>query len=205
MSRAQIKTDNSYFEEKVRLRIDNLPAADPLIVLDMYAGTGRIWEEVRRRTGRNIKTLGIEKRKIDGRIYLRGDNEKFNLDFNRFHVIDVDAYGIPFLQLKNVFRKTRVPMTIFITFIRTCYGRLPDALLESLGFSRRMYRKIRAIFYYNGDQKFLCFLGNMGVRNIKLYRTSDGDKNYGCIKINENSTLQFKDKTSRIITRQKSK
>ena len=186
MSRVQTKTDNSHFGEKVKLRVDNLPDKDPVLVLDMYAGSGRIWTEVKKITGRNIEVIGIEKKKISGKVYLRGDNKKFVMDYDQFDIIDLDAYGVPFAQIEKIFAHGSCKKFItFITFIQSQWGVLPRGLLNSMGYTPAMIKKIPTIFNRTGQQKFLQYLGNKGVTTVRIYHTADFRKNYLCIKINE--------------------
>lgn len=171
-------TDNSFFYEKVKLRIDNLPDVDPVRVLDMYAGYGRIWNYIRKTTGRDIEVLSIEKRKIPGKIYLCGDNLKYNLDYNLFDVIDVDAYGVPFAQIERIMKALRKQTIFFVTFIPSQWGALPRQMLNVLGYSPQMIKKIPTLFYRNSQEKFLRYLAHRGVRRVKLYFAPFLKKNY---------------------------
>lgn len=179
------KTDNSYFEEKVKLRIDNLPDRNPIRVLDMYSGTGSIWDHIKAHTDKNIEVLAIEKRDIKGRIYLHGDNSKYRLDYDYFDVIDLDAYGVPFEQLEDVFARCRAKMIIHVTYIQSQYGRLPVKMLEAIGYTRPMVKKIPTLFNKDGQKKFLNYLAVRGVKNIKIYDTVNHRKTYATFKINE--------------------
>ena len=133
-----VQTDSSFFETKVKLRIDNLPAGD-CNVLDCYAGTGLIWRTIKERTKRRINVLGMDLKKLQG-IYLQGDNLKFlaSMDISRFNIIDLDAYGVPYSQLEIIFsRKLQAETIIFVTFIQSIYGRLPHRMLRSWVIARR--------------------------------------------------------------------
>jgi hypothetical protein len=98
-----VKTDNSFFEEKMKLRVKNLPEGNPLRVLDLYSGNGLIWSEIEKRTGREIRVLRIDRERGRRGTYLIGNNLKFNLDPGAFDVVDVDAWGVPFRQLEKIF------------------------------------------------------------------------------------------------------
>lgn len=182
---SKVLTDNSFLREKVKLRADNLPDKDTVMVLDMYAGYGHIWDQIRKTTGRNIEVLGIEKRKIAGKIYLQGDNTKFEVDYNQFDVIDLDAYGVPFGQIERIMKRTRKEMTIFVTFIQSQWGVLPLGLLKALGYTPPMVKKIPTMFNHNGQEKLFRYLSKSGITSIKIYHTADLRKNYLCFKINE--------------------
>ncbi len=182
MSKA--KTDNSHFAAKVQLRLDHLPAEDPIRVLDCFGGKGRIWREIRRQLpGRQIEVTRIEiKRGLPG-IYLCGDNRKYlqTLDLDKYKVIDLDAYRVPFDQLEILFgRPQRKARAVFVTFIQTVMGQLPLGMLERIGYPRPMVRKCPTMFGRNGIEKLKAYLAQNGVGAIDIVRCRDGsnDKHY---------------------------
>lgn len=67
----------------------------------MFSDNGLIWEEIEKRTGREILILRIDRERNKRGTYLIGNNLKFDLDYEAFDVVDVDAYGVPFGQLKE--------------------------------------------------------------------------------------------------------
>lgn len=72
-----VKTENSYFEEKVLLRLRFLPEGqDPVRVLDCFSADGKLWEAIKARTQQRIQVLRIEKLPDKKGIYLKGDNLK---------------------------------------------------------------------------------------------------------------------------------
>ena len=177
-----VQTDNSFLETKVKLRIDNLPAGD-CNVLDCYTGTGLIWRTIKERTQRRINVLGMDLKKFNG-IYLQCDNLKFlaSMDISKFNIIDLDAYGVPYDQLKIIFsRKLKQETIVFVTFIQSLYGRLPNEMLEELGYSLSMIKKCPAIFFRNGFEKFKQYLAIKGIGQIKHY--SHKKKHYLCFSI----------------------
>lgn len=178
MSRDQTKTDHSHFDEKLKLRIENLPKSNPLKVLDLFSGNGQLWEEIQKRTGREILTLRIDKEKGKRGIYLMGDNRKFKLDFAQFDIVDLDAYGIPFYQLERVLSGPSRPKRIFITFIQSQFGRIPRGMLQALGYSDAMVKKIPTLFDKEGREKLLRYLAGKGIKSCKVYSSADGHKNY---------------------------
>ena len=183
-----VQTDNSFFETKVKLRIDNLPARE-CSVLDCYTGTGLIWRTIKEKTKRRINVLGMELKKLHG-IYLQGDNLKFlaSMDISRFNIIDLDAYGVPYEQLKIIFSRKLQPETVvFVTFIQSVYGRLPNKMLKELGYSPAMIRKCPTIFFRNGFEKFKQYLAIKGIGQIKHY--SHKKKHYLCFSIKKNELL----------------
>lgn len=104
MNKGLTKTDNSFLQDKIALRINNLPKQDKLKVLDCYAGDNIIWNNIKRIiSNREINILKIEQKSKSG-IYLKGDNIKYlkTIKINEFDIIDLDAYGIPYKQLNII-------------------------------------------------------------------------------------------------------
>ena len=168
----ETKTDNSYIKEKVLLRLEIVEniKKNEINVLEMFAGDGVIWKELEKLTNKTINILKIEKKANAKGVYLRGDNKKFipMFDFSNFDVIDIDAYGIPIKQLKEVFKK-KYKGYVIVTAIQTGMGRLPNDLLYSLGYSKEMIKKCQTLFSLNGIDKLKKFLGNNGVKKITGY------------------------------------
>ena len=181
-----VQTDNSFFEVKVKLRLDNLPAG-PCRVLDCFGGTGRIWDEIKRRKpNKKIEVLRIDqKNDIDG-IYLKGKNEKFLavLEPDDFTVIDLDAYGVPYKQLQWLFAgRNKKRKVIFLTFIQNIFGCLPTGLLMELGYTAAMIDKCPTLFYRNGFEKLADYLALHGVKTIRHYSDLADRKHYVCFDI----------------------
>lgn len=183
MSSPQI--DNTYFDVKVQLRAENLPSG-PVRVLDCFSGTGRIWNEVRRRCpGRDIHVTRIDSRRDLPGIYLRGDNRKYlaSMNLDAFNVIDLDAYGAPFDQLELLFgRGQNTPKRVFVTMTKVCS--LPYGMLEQLGYSRAMIGRCPSVFSLNIHVKVRNYLAVKGVREgvfcTAEHRTS---KEYFCFDL----------------------
>lgn len=189
MSKAATKTDNSYFDAKVRLRLDNLPAGPEISVLDCFAGHGLLWRAVRRRAvGRKISVLSIDEKPQATGLHLVGDNMKFlpTMDLTGFNVIDLDVYGIPIKQLRLILsRPLRTGVTIFVTFIQSMFGVLPSRFLEDLGYTRRMIRRAPMLVNRNCQDKLLQWLALYGIQSVEIYSTADKKKTYLCMKINK--------------------
>ena len=183
MNMSKVQTDNSYLETKVKLRLENLPAGT-CNVLDCYAGTGHIWKIIKQRARKKkFNVIGIELKEKQG-VYLQGDNRKFlsSMDLTRFNVIDLDAYGVPYHQLKILFTKRLRPGTVvFVTFIQILYGGLPHGMLSDIGYRLSMVKKCPALFYKNGFEKFKQFLAINGIGQIRHY--SYQKKHYLCFKV----------------------
>jgi hypothetical protein len=124
-------------------------------------------------TGREINTLPIDTTNSDGFFYLPGDNRSFLsiIDLSRFNVVDLDAYGIPYDQLKILFDRG-YKGCVFVTFIQTGWGAMPWGLLTDLGFSREMIERIPTLFAQRasgiGWGFFKEWLASHGVKTIRL-------------------------------------
>jgi hypothetical protein len=175
---SKVQTDHSYFEEKVKLRLDGLPDKNPLKVLDMFSGNGLIWSEIEKRTGREILVLRIDRKRGKRGAYLVGDNRKFNFDFSEFDVVDLDGYGVPFSQLEKIFASEKKPRVVFLTFIQSEWGTLPRKMLNHLGYTDSMIKKIPTLFNRRGQGKFLQYLALRGVPKVQISYTQDKRKNY---------------------------
>jgi len=175
------KTDNSHLSLKVRLRIQHLPAHGDIRVMDCFTGKGLIWRQVKAATGRNIYTLPIDIRKDIG-FHLPGDNLGYlaTLTLSKYDIVDLDAYGIPYRQLKMLFER-QYHGIVFVTFIQAIYGQLPYGMLEEVGFTRAMIEKCPSIFAGRGWEFFLEWVANNGV--TELYHHSHGRKHYLCFNL----------------------
>lgn len=176
----KVATDNSHFNLKVKLRLENLPAPDQINVLDLFSGEGLLWTEIKNQSKKQITTLRIDvKTNIKG-LYLKGDNLKFfnSLDLNDFHCIDVDAYGVPYKQLKEILTRNYKGI-IFITYIQSVFGKLPKKMLMDLNYTERMINKAPTLFDKNGLQKLNDWLSLYDIKKIKRY--SIGRKHYSVI------------------------
>lgn len=169
MSSKNKKTDNSHTEDKVMLRLETveLIKKDEVNVLEAYAGSGIIWKQVQARTKKKINILKIEMKDNKKGVYLKGDNSKFIplFDYSIYDIIDFDAYGVPYFQLKTVFLK-EFKGFVHVTFIQSGMGSMPNGLLEDLGYTKEMIKKCRTLFSKNGMQKMCSFLANNGVKKI---------------------------------------
>lgn len=187
MSKAATKTDNSCFNAKVQLRLNNLPDRKEISVLDCFAGDGLIWSAVRNRSrDKKISVLPIDQKKNSGQINLQGDNMKFiaTMDLAGFDVIDLDAYGSPIKQLRLLLRRPlKHGVILHITFIQTVMGALPHQFLADLGYPKTMVKKIKTLFLRNGQTKFLEWLSLHGIKNVKFWSDPAKKKTYLCTKI----------------------
>jgi hypothetical protein len=101
------------------------------------------------------------------------------MDLSKFDVIDLDAYGVPFKQLKIIFmqnEKKKLDVIVFVTFIQTMFGALPRAFLKECGYPNKMVRKIPTLFNKNGMDKMKLYLALNGVS--KIHYKGIKNKNY---------------------------
>jgi hypothetical protein len=160
-----VKTDNSYLEDKIQLRLGMLPAKD-ITVLDCYGGYGHIWKEIAKRFPHKIKRTGIDKEKRPHT--LQGDNLKWllSLDLSKYDVIDLDAYGIPYEQLRVLFRRGYRGV-VFVTAIQSVMGQLPKRMLSDHGISGRAFSLCPTIWGKVGFELLLGYLAENGVESIR--------------------------------------
>jgi len=159
------KTNNSFLGNKVRLRLNYLPKNPS--VLDCYGGARLIWRAVEELSGCSVRYIGIDKIDYGVGFYLDGDNLGYlrGMDLSRFNVIDLDAYGVPYEQLKAVFERG-YKGRVFVTFIQSLYRIIPGGLLADIGFTPEMRQACPTIFGKRGWQYFQEWLAKNGVRAI---------------------------------------
>jgi len=163
------KVASTYLADKVALRANHLPEQSPLSVLDAYAGQGIVWNAVKKISGREIRVLPVD---MDlGTVFgLWGDNCVYleSLDLERFDIIDLDAYGMPYEQLAILFRRHYCGY-VFVTFIQSDYnpyGGTPRGLLCGVGFTQKMIEKSPVLYGRRAYQYLLEWLAIQGVKKV---------------------------------------
>jgi len=178
------KTDNSYIEEKVEIRNDitKLINKKKINVLELYSGGGVLWEKVKENTNKQINILKVDIKDNKKGVYLKGDNRKFYplFNFENYDIIDIDAYGVPYQQLKAIFSKGFNGYVV-VTFIQSVMGNLPNEMITSIGYSKEMIKKCKSIFNKNGIEKMKMFLAKNEVKKITGFFL--GRKNYFYFKL----------------------
>jgi len=180
MSKATTKTNNDplAIEKKIQLRVNSIKNidSDEVRVLECFGGEGVLWKKVQERTGRSIVSLSIDTQKYN-RFQYKGDSLKVlpNIDLSKFHVIDLDSYGIPFNHCKIILNKYYAGI-IHCTVIQSGMGILPSGLLNESGFTRAMIKKARTLLCKKGGDLFKNWLAVRGVRSIEILNL--GRKNY---------------------------
>ena len=164
------QTDNSYLADKIALRLSMLPQKEILNVVDAFHGKGTIWKNISKKYEGKIRITKIDiESKNNNDFVLMGDNKKYlsSLSLKKYDVIDLDAYGVPYDQLKIVFDRDFKGI-VFVTFIQSVMGRLSNGLLNDLGYTDDMIDKCPMLLCRNGKIKFLNWLGLNGVNTITM-------------------------------------
>ena len=150
--------------------MQNLPDKDPLVVLDSFSANARIWSKIARMTGRKISLTRIDMDKHRKGVYLVGDNMRImqSLDLSVYDVIDLDAYGIPYDQIKLLFER-KVKAAVFVTFIQSMLNRLPNNMLLDFGYTKNMIDAAPSLLSRNGFGKLKELLALSGVNKISYH------------------------------------
>lgn len=167
------------------LRYNSVKTKKKVMVLDAFTGKGNVWEEVNKRHG-NITIIGIEKQ-IDKnkKNTIVGDNRKIlkEFDCSSFDVIDLDTYGVPAIQIHDILSNNSVKegTIVFYTCIVVNKGRLPNLLLNRLGYTGDMVKKVPTLFARNWFDKFCQFIATYGIKKIFDVSKKNGTrkKHYG--------------------------
>ena len=191
MSKTQTKKiDNSHLMDEVDLRINHLPRKKKITVLDTFHGAGTIWKSVQRKTKKEIQVIGIDKEPGKGSgLQLKGDNTKFmpTMDLSLYDVIDLDTYGIPCQILREIIKNgtAKKGTVIFATFTRTYKGKMPNRMLEDLGYSKAMIKKAPILLSLHPFKKFTQFLALHGIDRIYYIERDKQCKYYLCFRMPE--------------------
>lgn len=180
---SNLQTDNSYLSQKVNLRIKYLPNKKNINVLNCFAGHNLIWENIIRLVkNKEFSVTNIDIKHNFDKAMLKGDNIKYmaKMNLNKYDIIDLDAYGIPFKQLQLLFDK-KYKGHVYITYISSVFGCLPKKMLNKLGYTNEMIDKIPTLFNKNPFDKLCNYLYINNVRDIYYLKLKN--KYYIYIKI----------------------
>lgn len=125
------KTDNAHLEDKLALRRYFLTkhAAEPFTVIDCCAGSGHIWNPLRKEY--RCSYFGIDVKQKNGR--LRAESQRILQAGATADVIDIDTYGSPWEHWLNVLPFINKKTIVFITIGSTHTGNQQKAALEISG------------------------------------------------------------------------
>ena len=137
-----IKTNNDkkMIEAKIQLRLISLPNQPQINILDCFAGEGVLWNEVKKRTKKQLKILSIDKNDYK-KISLKGDNIKFlkSLDLTKYQIIDLDAWGCPANQLQVLYEK-KYKGIIICSFIQPKLRAINKIVQLNYGYTNKMMK-----------------------------------------------------------------
>lgn len=177
----EVKTDNSFFMDKVRLRLNHLPEKKSLLVLDAYSSDGLIWNKIKEiRPDIDFKVVRLDAGENKKGFYVRTDNVRFLslTSLKKYDIIDLDAYGIPYKQLEIVFSQSHTfdkRVEIFVTANLVGMAKLPRDLLGAIGITKRMYAISPILCSKNPREKFMGYLGNRGVKKIFIRESTENN------------------------------
>jgi len=177
------QTDNSYLNNKIKLREEFLNKNNNYKVLDFYTGDCQIWNKIKL-DGYNIDITRFDQKKDKQGIYLLGENIKyFNMiNFDNYDIIDLDAYGSPYQILNKIFESKINSKIVFCTFIQTMNGKLHNSFLIDIGLKRDWIKKIPSLFNSNPFEKMKKWLMLKGIKKIFYIEISE-KKHYFAFKI----------------------
>jgi hypothetical protein len=178
-----IKTDNDNLSKKLAIRLFAMnevgkPKTEPISVLDCFTGDALLWYYLIKESGYSIEHVGIDSLPKKGARYL-GDNRRYlhKLPIDDYDLIDIDAYGVPYAQMKILAERNYRGIVVG-TFIQCVYGGLPYAMLEDIGYSRKMVRKITKLFFFICWNKWAAFLRILGYEDVHVFHCTH--KHYFC-------------------------
>lgn len=174
-------TDNDGIGNKIWLRKMAIRDMTEVRVLDLFAGENLIWRQIP-----CDRYYGIEAEKGKGK-NLHLDNRKAIplLDLSGFNVIDCDAYGMPYEQIRLIFdNPTLQSGTIIIyTCISGVLNRLSVRMLEDYGLCEH-YKRSRVLYNRYSADMFHAMLHKLGITQITCYRTKTTmSKEYGFFRV----------------------
>jgi hypothetical protein len=134
----------------------------PLRVLDLFAGEGNIWNELRRTltvekytpVDQAARQLGQIRFKITPRLIEALDGEDHSL--SRYNVIDIDAFGEPWAIWQAVLSRITVPTAVFLTRGKVAFGagrvNLSGVAKESMGIPKEWDIPIKTELLEHADR-----------------------------------------------------
>jgi hypothetical protein len=163
----KVQTDNSNIKNKIKLRESFLNKTKKYKILDFYSGDAHIWNKIKA-DGYNIETTRFDQKNDKNGIYLIGNNIKyFNLiNFEKYDIIDLDAYGSPYEILNKIFELKIKNKIIFCTYIQTMNGKLHNKFLIDIGIKEDWIKKIPSLFNKNPFEKMKKWLSLHGIKQI---------------------------------------
>lgn len=181
---SQAKIDNSKLAEKINIRLLALEMAGAdkhVKVLDLFHGTGKLWSIIKKMSPQKIDVLGIDIVDIDD-VDVVANNMQIleSIHLCQFDIIDADAYGSPYNQIKAIADKKYYGIIVY-TNIRVGFGAVPKKMVLEAGYSEEMYEAVPTMFGKIGERLFYNWLYMSNVRMLHRYKT--GRKEYGVFSL----------------------
>lgn len=166
-----------WFEYKVTLRIKSIEHLNFVRVLECFAGEGKLWDEVERRTGKKIYRFRIDTNfypKVD--IVGRAENILKVISLDRYHVIDLDSWGSPSRCLGILFEKEYSGI-VHCTYCSPIPFS-PDMTIASEYFDidKQIIKKSPSLFAKDVGTMITSFIKARGID--ELYGHIDKERNY---------------------------
>lgn len=161
--------------------MEAISGLDKVDVLDCFAGKSLLWTDLPH-DGYDAIEMEVGKNPFA----IEGDNTRIipSLDLSRYTVIDLDGYGVPYAQLKELFEnRTLMPGTRIIytvIFSKTRNTSLPPVCKE-FNFPRILASHPKLAYPYH-DDIWDGMLWNRGIRTTREFTLNDGTafcKRYG--------------------------
>lgn len=130
--------DTTSMASKVALRLRLLQerGLSSVSVLDLYAGEGHVWKEMRKHVAVTSYMPVDIKRRQRGTLVMPAAFAARRLDLSGFDVIDIDAYGEPWRPAFAVLRRLQKRTLVFLTCGMTSFlTAASDDTLQTLGLS----------------------------------------------------------------------
>jgi len=161
------RTNNSFLQDKINIRISNLPKRKNFAVLNCFAGKDVIWKRIEKRLGRQIERLNIDQIQ-QHYSHIKADNMEImaKIDLSAYDIIDLDSYGCPIKQLELIFKK-QYKGIVFATIIQKFPCRLPMIMLKEYGYTKSMLDTKPSLLIKKGIEIIECYLYSRGVRRMK--------------------------------------
>ena len=181
-----LQTDNSMLVEKIAIRLQAINEIEDknkgINILECFSGNGIMYKEIKRMYQKKLSITRIDIKPDRDGFYLIGDNRKYlkGMSLSKYNIIDIDAYGIPYEQIKIIMQKKWHGILI-VTHIRSIMGMLPIKLLEEIGIKKSMTKKIPTMMSKFDLIPFKQILHKYGCKKIHGYFY--GKKSYFWCKI----------------------
>ena len=168
------QTDNSDLESKLHIRqiaieklLDNEICPS---ILECYSGNGVLYSELNKRMSIKLEVTRIDQKNDRQGMYLIGDNRKYlrSLSIEKYNIIDLDAYGIPYDQIKIILDR-QWHGTLIVTHIQSMMGTLPAMLLQDFGITKSMRMACPTMYSKFGLLPIKSMLYDYGARSISGY------------------------------------